>query len=62
MTKLTNAIDLLRSQPQSPNRREETYRHLSNRTKNFYAKSLKQLTAWMVREGRIERDPLAHMR
>ncbi len=31
------------------------------RTKNFYAKAIKQLTAWMVREKRLEHDPLLHV-
>lgn len=61
VTQLVKAIDSFRKQPQSPKRKEETYHPIGNRTKNFYAKALKQLTAWMVREGRLDRDPLVHM-
>jgi len=61
VSRITITIDRLRMVPQSPNRRPETYPTLSLRTKNFYAKSIKQLTAWMVREGRLERDPLLHI-
>ncbi|MEP3927215.1 hypothetical protein [Rhodopirellula bahusiensis] len=54
-------IDGLRKQPQSPKRKEETYPPINNQTKCFYAKAMKQLTSWMLREGRIERDPLVHL-
>ncbi len=51
----------MRKKPQSPKRKEESYEPISCRTKNFYAKALKQLTAWMHREGRLEVDPLLQL-
>jgi integrase len=54
-------INAMRKKPQSPKRKEESYKPISCRTKNFYAKALKQLTAWMHREGRIEIDPLLQL-
>lgn len=54
-------INAMRQQPQSPKKKEECYKALSPRTKNFYAKALKQLTSWMQREGRIAIDPLAQL-
>lgn len=59
VTTLVRTIDSMRQQPQSPKKKEEHYKALSARTKNFYAKALKQLTSWMHREGRIPIDPLA---
>ena len=61
VSRVTTTIDALRMVPQSPNRKPETYPPLSLRTKNFYAKAIKQLTAWMVREKRLEHDPLLHV-
>lgn len=61
VAKVTTTIDRLRKVPQSPNREAETYPTLSLRTKNFYGKAIKQLTAWMVRERRLEHDPLLHL-
>jgi integrase len=61
VSRATTAIDRMRKVPQSPNRKPEMYPLLSLRTKNFYAKAIKQLTAWMVRERRLEHDPLLHL-
>lgn len=61
VSKVVTTIDRLRKQPQSPKRKEETYPPINNQTKCFYAKAMKQLTSWMLREGRIERDPLVHL-
>ncbi len=61
VSRVTTTIDGLRMLPQSPSRKPETYPPLSLRTKNFYAKAIKQLTAWMVREKRLEHDPLLHV-
>lgn len=61
VSRIATVIDRLRKVPQSPNRKPENYPTLSLRTKNFYAKSLKQLTAWMVRERRLEHDLLRHL-
>jgi hypothetical protein len=61
VSRVTTAIDGLRMAPQSPNRKPESYSLLSLRTKNFYAKAIKQLTAWMVREKRLEHDPLLYV-
>ena len=61
VSRVTTTIDALRMVHQSPNRKPETYPPLSLRTKNFYAKAIKQLTAWMVREKRLEHDPLLHV-
>ncbi|MDZ4852844.1 MAG: tyrosine-type recombinase/integrase [Pirellulaceae bacterium] len=61
VSSVTKTIDGMRKKPQSPKRKEESYPTISLRTKNFYAKAIKQLTAWMYREGRIETDLLIHL-
>jgi integrase len=61
VSKVTTTIDGMRMVPHSPNRKAETYPPLSLRTKNFYAKAMKQLTRWMVCERRLEHDPLLHV-
>lgn len=61
VSRVTTTTDEMRMVPQSPNRKPETYPPLSLRTKNFYLKAIKQLTAWMVREKRLEHDPLLHV-
>jgi hypothetical protein len=61
VSKIVTAIDGFRKQAPSPKRKKETYPTISNQTKCFYAKAMKQITAWMFREGRIESDPLVHL-
>ena len=61
VSRVTTTIDGLRMVPQSPKRKPESYPFLSSQTKNYYAKAIKQLTAWMVREKRIEHDPLLYV-
>ena len=61
VSKVVTTVDQFRKQPRSPTRKAETYPSISNQTKCFYAKAIKQLTAWMLREGRIESDPLVHL-
>ncbi|MGM0489334.1 MAG: hypothetical protein ACQESR_21560, partial [Planctomycetota bacterium] len=61
VSRITTTIDGMRMVPQSPHRKPESYPFLSSQTKNYYAKAIKQLTAWMVREKRLEQDPLLYV-
>lgn len=58
---VTKAISQMRQVPQSPKRKPENYPLISLRTRNFYVRAIKQLTAWMLRERRITDDPLQQL-
>ena len=61
VSRVTTTIDGLRMLPSRQAASQRHTRHSPCGPRNFYAKAIKQLTAWMVREKRLEHDPLLHV-